>query len=69
MEHEEKERGLEQICFVEDFSNTLQGITYCSLSIVRKVECRWLSKEKDHNGLYSCENPLYSQETSNSTVH
>ncbi len=69
MEHEEKERELEQICYTEDFSSTLRGITYCSLAITRKIDCRWLSEEKDHNGLYSCGNPLYSQDASNGTVH
>jgi len=53
-----KIRTLEDICLEEGgFYTVLRGNIYCSLAWGRKIDCKYLSEEKDHNGLYTCKRP------------
>ena len=55
-----KDKTLEDRCVeVGGFDIELLGNVYCTLAINKKIECYYLSKEKDQNGLYNCVNPLY----------
>jgi hypothetical protein len=48
------ERCLELGGFVVE----LAGNLYCSLAYSRKIQCDYLSKERDQNYLYTCNHPL-----------
>lgn len=59
------ERRLEEVCEEENFSQILLGNVYCSLAKGRQVECKYLNKQKDKNGLYPCMNLIYQENDPN----
>lgn len=60
-EDEEELRTLEEICTKQNgsFYKIVAGNLYCGLAWTRRVDCKYCSKEKDHNGLYTCEYEEY----------
>ena len=55
-----KDVSLEERCQdLGGFNIELLGNVYCSLFLSRKIECSYISKEKDKNDLYYCKNPVY----------
>lgn len=57
-------RSILDICEEENFSQLLLGNVYCSLTRTRRIDCEFMSRNKDANGLYPCLNPLYQNEIS-----
>lgn len=54
------EVSLEERCLTHDFSVNLRGEVYCGLAYNRRVECGYLAQERDHNGLFPCQNLWYT---------
>jgi hypothetical protein len=53
----ENERNLEQICNGKLFLNQLLNIPYCGASYSKKIDCEYISDNKDKNDLYLCMHP------------
>ena len=50
------ERRLEDICNGQEYVIQVQNNYYCNLRIADdKIDCKYRSPIKDHNGLYLCE--------------
>ena len=49
-------RSLEEICDGKAFVTEFANMTYCKLALnsIKQIDCQYLSKEKDHNGLRIC---------------
>ncbi len=56
-------RTLEKICTEEggNFYRIWNGNLYCSLANGKRINCKYLSKERDHNGLYCCTYEVYKE--------
>ncbi len=56
-------RSLEDICIKEGghFYRIWNGNLYCGLANGKPIRCKYLSKERDHNGLYCCEYEYYKE--------
>jgi len=51
-----EDKTLIERCLDHDFSMKIHGIEYCRLNMssTRRIDCDYLSQEKDHNGLFPC---------------
>lgn len=62
MTEEEEPRNLVDICNEDPFAFTISDtsdILYCTLGMTKPIMCPYQDKEKDHNDMYQCVNPLY----------
>lgn len=52
-----KPRTLVELCLSlhPGFETIIQDGFYCSVSHIRRADCPYAAKERDHNGLYACE--------------
>jgi len=55
-------RRLEDVCESEHgcFHLTALGNSYCTLGLIKHVDCPYLSSAKDHNGFYVCLHPEFN---------
>jgi hypothetical protein len=57
------ERTLEQVCQESPFCTNLNGNIYCRLALGgKKIQCDYIEKIPDKNGLYRCKEPFYNME-------
>jgi len=56
-------RNLEEACN-GDFQKIIQGEIYCSIALIKKINCSYQDKDKDENDMYRCLRYIIKKEES-----